>query len=80
MVTIDARGMRCPWPAIRLARELRGGALAITVLADDPAAEGELRAVAAAAGRRFFVTTDANMPIFHVDAPGVINPSFTGDA
>ncbi len=49
-VRIDARGMRCPWPAIRLARALRDGAELIEILADDPAAPDELAAVAAAAG------------------------------
>lgn len=48
---IDARGMLCPWPAIRLARAIReGGADAIEVLADDARAAGELAEVAAAAG------------------------------
>ncbi len=47
---IDARGMRCPWPAIRLARALRDGATSVEMLADDPAAPGELAAVAARAG------------------------------
>lgn len=46
-VVIDARGMRCPWPALRLARALRGGAERVEVLADDPIAPGELAAVAA---------------------------------
>jgi len=50
MVTIDARGMRCPWPAIRLARALRDGAAEVEILADDPAAPHELAAVANAAG------------------------------
>lgn len=51
---IDARGMLCPWPAIRLARALReGGGAAITIRADDPKAARELAEVAAAAGCRF---------------------------
>jgi len=50
MVTIDARGMRCPWPAIRLARALRDGAAEVEILADDPAAPHELAAVAQAVG------------------------------
>ncbi|MEH3108301.1 MAG: sulfurtransferase TusA family protein [Sphingomonas fennica] len=50
--TIDARGMRCPWPAIRLARALREGGGPVLLLADDPAAGGEAQAVAAAAGWR----------------------------
>lgn len=47
---IDARGLRCPWPALRLARALRGGALPIEILADDPAAEREIRALALTQG------------------------------
>lgn len=51
---IDARGMLCPWPAIRLARGIReGGDDVIEVLADDPKAAGELAEVAAAAGWAF---------------------------
>ena len=47
---IDARGLRCPWPALRLARALRSGLLPVEILADDPAAEREIRALAAARG------------------------------
>ncbi|MBR0552175.1 sulfurtransferase TusA family protein [Stakelama marina] len=48
---IDTRGMRCPWPAIRLARALRStDADMVEILADDPAAEREMTAVASAAG------------------------------
>lgn len=47
---IDARGLRCPWPALRLARALRSGTRAIEILADDPAAEREIRALATANG------------------------------
>lgn len=47
--TVDARGMRCPWPALRLARAMRDGA-SVTLLADDPAAAGEVAALAAQHG------------------------------
>jgi tRNA 2-thiouridine synthesizing protein A len=47
--SIDARGLRCPWPAVRLARALREGATDIEIIADDPAAATELAAVATAA-------------------------------
>ncbi|WP_447725032.1 sulfurtransferase TusA family protein [Sphingomonas koreensis] len=50
MTRIDARGLRCPWPALRLARALRDRAGPIEILADDPAAEREIRALAAARG------------------------------
>ena len=52
MLTVDARGMRCPWPALRLARAMRdlpaGGTARL--LADDPAAAGEVAALAAERG------------------------------
>jgi tRNA 2-thiouridine synthesizing protein A len=48
-VTVDARGMRCPWPVLRLAQAMRG-ADAVTLLADDPAAPREVAALAAAQG------------------------------
>lgn len=52
---IDARGMRCPWPAIRLARALRdaGPGSEIEILADDPVAPGELERTALQAGAHF---------------------------
>jgi tRNA 2-thiouridine synthesizing protein A len=46
---VDARGMRCPWPVLRLARAMRD-VDAATLLADDPAAAGEVAALAAAQG------------------------------
>lgn len=47
---IDARGLRCPWPALRLARALRQQGTPLEIVADDPAAEREIRALAAARG------------------------------
>jgi tRNA 2-thiouridine synthesizing protein A len=44
---VDARGMRCPWPALRLARAMRS-ADAVTLLSDDPKAPDEVRALARA--------------------------------
>ncbi len=41
-VTVDARGWRCPWPVVRLARALREGAATVDLLADDPSAAGEI--------------------------------------
>ncbi len=58
MIRIDARGMRCPWPAVRLARALRDGARRIEVLADDPQAPTELAAVAEAAGATVDIILD----------------------
>ena len=37
LVEVDARGMRCPWPALRAARALRTHC-AVLVRADDPIA------------------------------------------
>ena len=47
---VDARGLRCPWPVLRLARAMREGADGVTILADDPAAPAEIEAIAAANG------------------------------
>lgn len=44
-VAVDARGMRCPWPVLRLSRAMRGAEL-VHILADDPQAERELTALA----------------------------------
>ncbi|MCA1196587.1 sulfurtransferase TusA family protein [Sphingomonas sp. R647] len=58
---IDARGLRCPWPALRLARALRSGAQSVDILADDPAAEREIGALASAHG----------LTVQHVEIDGV---------
>ena len=52
VITVDARGMRCPWPALRLARAARnaGPGRVIELEADDPAAAGEVAALAAQHG------------------------------
>lgn len=48
-VRVDARGMRCPWPVIRLGRAMREqGGGPVLILADDPIAPGEIAALAAA--------------------------------
>lgn len=54
-VEIDARGLKCPWPAIRLAKAMRDGPDGEDYLirADDPAAPGEIERVAHAAGAAF---------------------------
>jgi tRNA 2-thiouridine synthesizing protein A len=48
-VTVDARGLLCPWPVLRLARAMRS-ADAASILADDPAAPVEIAALAKAQG------------------------------
>ena len=67
MIRIDARGMRCPWPAIRLARALRQNpGEAIEIAADDPAAERELGQLAAGAGATFEVLFPSEVRTFRV--------------
>jgi tRNA 2-thiouridine synthesizing protein A len=46
---VDARGMRCPWPALRLARAMREVPEAL-LIADDPNAAREVAALAAEQG------------------------------
>lgn len=50
-LVVDARGMRCPWPALRLARAMRG-ARDVLLLADDPQAGREVAALANEQGWR----------------------------
>ncbi|HEX8401006.1 MAG TPA: sulfurtransferase TusA family protein [Allosphingosinicella sp.] len=49
---VDARGLRCPWPVIRLGRAARemNGPGRIRILADDPIAPGEIAALCAERG------------------------------
>ncbi|WP_167301827.1 sulfurtransferase TusA family protein [Sphingobium vermicomposti] len=54
---IDARGMKCPWPALRAARAMRS-ARSVTISADDPIAPGELKALADQHGWRFATHDD----------------------
>lgn len=44
-LVVDARGMRCPWPALRLARAMRDSAH-VLLIADDPQAAREVAALA----------------------------------
>lgn len=48
-VVVDARGMRCPWPALRLARAMRD-ARNVLLMADDPQAAREVAALASEHG------------------------------
>jgi tRNA 2-thiouridine synthesizing protein A len=54
---VDARGMRCPWPALRLARAMRD-AHDVLLIADDPQAGREIAALADEHGWRI----DAGAP------------------
>jgi len=47
---VDARGLRCPWPVVRLARALREDGAPVTIVADDPLANTEIAAFATATG------------------------------
>lgn len=51
-MVVDARGLKCPWPALRAARALRE-APGVEIRADDPAAARELAALATAQGLGF---------------------------
>lgn len=62
MTRVDARGLKCPWPALRAARALRE-AKAVEILADDPAAHRELAALAAAQGLGFEAIAPATFRI-----------------
>ncbi len=50
-LVVDARGMRCPWPALRLARAMRDAA-DVLLIADDPQAAREVAALAGEHGWR----------------------------
>ncbi len=60
MKRVDARGLLCPWPALRLARAARelGGAGRIEILADDPVAPRELRLLCEERGWQFRAVSD----------------------
>jgi tRNA 2-thiouridine synthesizing protein A len=50
---LDLRGLRCPWPALRVARVIREAgpdAPSILAVADDPIAPREITAVASERG------------------------------
>lgn len=52
-IYLDARGLRCPLPALRLARAVReGGPGHYVLLADDPAAQVDVPALCAERGWR----------------------------
>jgi len=59
---LDLRGLRCPWPAIRVARAIReaGEGAVILAVADDPIAPREIGAVAQERG---WATAEVTTPI-----------------
>lgn len=52
IISVDARGMRCPLPVLRLARAMRENpdAMVFALVADDPAAARDVPAFAAESG------------------------------
>ncbi|MEG3165228.1 sulfurtransferase TusA family protein [Sphingomonas sp. PB2P19] len=80
MIRIDARGMRCPWPALKLARALREGAAIVEVRADDPQAPAELARVADHANATIATIADQFGSTFVVTAQGHRNTVFTQSA
>jgi tRNA 2-thiouridine synthesizing protein A len=66
-ILVDARGMLCPWPVLRLSRAAReaGNRGRIRLLADDPAAPRELAALCDERG--WTLTPDAEGTSFDVD-------------
>ena len=67
---VDARGLRCPWPALRLARAMRerGGVGRVRIVADDPAAPREIAALAAERGWTCTPLDDGGPPAFLIEA------------
>lgn len=65
-IEIDARGMRCPWPVLRLARAARdaGPRARIRIRADDPLAAREIAALAAERG--WTIATNVEEPSFEI--------------
>ena len=62
VIIVDARGLRCPWPALRLAKAARDAEPGTTIelTADDPAAALEIAALSSERGWRL----EANPPRF----------------
>ena len=46
LITVDARGLRCPLPVLRLRKLAEGRSGRIELLTDDPAAEADVPAFA----------------------------------
>lgn len=63
---VDARGMKCPWPALRAARAMRT-ATQVTIETDDPIAPGELEALAHQQGWDFAVLGRNQFRLVHID-------------
>jgi TusA-related sulfurtransferase len=68
VTTLDARGLRCPLPVIRLARLLRDdpSVTGVEVLATDPAAAHDIPAWCRLRGHEFVGATDAGDHVVYV--------------
>jgi len=62
---VNALGMRCPWPALRVAKAMRDHSLVI-VTADDPIAPRELEALAQEHGWSFEKRKENQFIMAHV--------------
>jgi tRNA 2-thiouridine synthesizing protein A len=61
---VDARGLRCPLPALRLARAVReGGPGRYLLLAEDPAAQADIPALCAERGWTLLSATEGRFEI-----------------
>ncbi|HEX7783327.1 MAG TPA: sulfurtransferase TusA family protein [Sphingobium sp.] len=69
-VRIDARGMRCPWPALRAAKAMRE-ADRVIIRADDPNAARELAALASG-GWRLTDIADPQGPCFLLERKNIV--------
>lgn len=67
-VAIQARGMKCPWPALRAARAMRETD-AIVIEADDPIAGAELEALARQNGWDFAALGQDRYRLSHRTGP-----------
>ncbi len=67
---LDARGLRCPWPALRLARLMRevGAGETIRMVLDDKKAEDEVSGLAEANGWDFAKPKSAETCVFMISA------------
>ena len=65
-VLVNAKGMKCPWPALRAARAMRK-AHAIMIEADDPIAPSELAALAQQQGWDFAAVGAARFLLRRID-------------
>lgn len=72
-VLVDARGLKCPWPALRLARAVRqAGGGCFELLAEDPAAARDIPRLAEENGW-LLQSLDAELPLLRWRIEAVLN-------